>query len=147
MHNSYDNMPEKTCAAQINLPDGSVWFNTTDLGYFNEDGFVYVTGRTTRVVIRTDHKVSLDYLEEKIRGIDGVLEAAVITPTDSDSILAFISPRDGRNGVQLEKNIRNSGDFSMWDTPDKIYIMEELPYMKNGKIDYTALDVIAREKQ
>ena len=137
----YDKMPEKSRSAMITLPDGTSWFNSTDLGYMEEDGFIYVTGRTTRVVIRTDHKVSLDYIEEKIRRNPFVKNAATIALPDN-SITAFVSVSD--NTLEsVEDTVKNNSDFSLWETPEKIILLEEIPYMNNGKIDYQALEKMA----
>lgn len=135
----YDKMPKKTASAKILMPDGAEWFNTTDLGYIDREGFLHVTGRTTRVIIRTDHKVSLDYLEEKIRNMEHITDAAVISSDDGSVITALIVSDNEVKKSKLIDLIDNCGEFSMWDKPERILAVEKIPYMKNGKIDYMTI--------
>lgn len=106
---SYMGMEEKTLAPRIILDDETVWYDSTDLGYIDEDGFVYITGRTTRVVIKTDHKVSLDVVEAKIRGISGVVDVAVVpyySGNQEGDTIAFIVLNDNSITLTLD-DIKN----------------------------------------
>jgi long-chain acyl-CoA synthetase len=57
----YLNMPEKT--REVLTGDG--WFRTGDLGYFDEDGYLYVTGRiSTMIITESGENIQPDEVEE-----------------------------------------------------------------------------------
>ena len=85
----YYKMPEETAQT---LEDG--WLKTGDLGYADEDGFVYLTGRKKNLIItKNGENVSPEELENKIgenrlvqeilvREKDGVIEAEIYPDYD-----------------------------------------------------------------
>lgn len=50
----YYGMPEETANLLRRHSDGRVWAHTGDLGYMDEQGFVYVESRIKRIIIRHD---------------------------------------------------------------------------------------------
>ena len=53
-----------------------------------EDGFLFITGRNSRAIIRFDLKVSLDRIEGKLRTCKYTKDVAVFS--DNDKIIAYI---------------------------------------------------------
>ncbi len=150
----YENMPELTQKANIQLQDGSQWFNTHDLGYIDENGFLYITGRITRVIIKFDHKIPLDGIESKIRTHKAVKECAVVVKRDNEkeSAFAFISLKPEyqtlySSGKEIHDELQKT-EFALMplEECDEIIILEDLPYMANGKVNYRALEQDAQEK-
>ena len=84
--NNYDNMPEETRKAFITMPNGEIWFNSNDLGYMNEKGFIFITGRTNRIVIKNDFKISLDDIELKINKLPFIKDCATIISSSGGSM-------------------------------------------------------------
>lgn len=132
----YLGMPEKTEDSKIALNDGTVWYDSTDLGYMDEDGFLYITGRTTRVVIRSDHKVSLDIIEEKINQLDMISEVAIIAA--DERVFAFVCPKEDLE--EISDYITAEAGLSHFEIPNRIFVLDNLPRMKNGKVDYQMLE-------
>ena len=139
----YDHMPEETANTKIILSDGTQWYNSNDLGYIDEDGFLFITGRINRVVIKSDHKVSMDVVEAKIKGIEGIRDAAVVPSAngreDGDTIV-FAVPENENMELSLERINDTKHGLTVFETPAKLVIVEELPRMNNGKVDYKALE-------
>jgi long-chain acyl-CoA synthetase len=102
----YLNLPEETL--QVFTEDR--WFRTGDLGYFDEDGYLYVTGRASTLIVTQSGKniqpeeVEEAYLEDPIIREVGVLQregrlVAVIVP-DMEEIR--------RRGAEIDRVIRRA---------------------------------------
>ena len=147
----YENMPTKTKESEIVFSDGSKWFNTFDLGYMDSNGFIYITGRTTRVVIREDFKISLDDVENKIRVMNGVKDCATISTTSGGSleeITVFVEGTSKLLDLQyFEKMFETSKELSAFELPTHCILIDQIPYKDNGKIDYKRLDEMFKEQK
>ena len=76
------------------LVDG--WFHTGDLGYIDDNGYVFMTGRKKNLIILSNGKnVSAEELEERLAHIDAVSE--VVVRSKNDRIVAEIYSKDGQN--------------------------------------------------
>jgi crotonobetaine/carnitine-CoA ligase len=74
MMSGYYEMPEATLEAFRNL-----WFHTGDLGYFDEDGFLYYVGRKKDAIRRRGENISAFEIESVVNQHPGVLESAAIS--------------------------------------------------------------------
>ena len=76
----YYDMPEQTESV---LKDG--WFYTGDLGYFDKDGFLFVTGRSkSMIVLKNGKKVFPEELETLVNRLKYVTESMVFGLPDKD---------------------------------------------------------------
>jgi crotonobetaine/carnitine-CoA ligase len=73
MMSGYYKMPEATLEAFRNL-----WFHTGDLGYLDEDGFLYYVGRKKDAIRRRGENISAYEIEAVVNQHPGVLESAAI---------------------------------------------------------------------
>ena len=137
----YDGLPEQTKNAWIILPDGKRWFNTYDLGYMDDEGFLYITGRISRVVIKEDHKISLEEVEEKIRNFPSVKDCAAIITEQGGSVenFAMFIVSESHDVIEM---IATSNSLHEYEMPSKFISVKELPYLRQGKVDYQRLKQI-----
>ena len=79
--------PEKTAA----VIDADGWYHTGDIGYIDDDGFVYFTGRASRtIILDSGKKIAPEELEDKILSIPGVLECVVRGAKESREVIAEV---------------------------------------------------------
>ncbi|MBF0487403.1 MAG: AMP-binding protein [Nitrospirae bacterium] len=91
----YLNMPEETENAFIGgAATSSGWFHSGDLGYIDEDGYLFITGRSKEVIVLSSGKnVYPEDVEQAYSGIALIKEIYVYSDApDSDTIRAIIVP-------------------------------------------------------
>ena len=150
----YENMPERTQSSFITDENGDVWFDTNDVGYIDDDGFLFIAGRLSRVIIRFDVKCSLDKIESKLRKSKYVKEAGVVAIKDTpyDRPIAFIVLNDNIASAEVSSitiiNDVQSGHNPLNDPEmlEELFIVDSLPYLSSGKIDYRTLEKEAAER-
>lgn len=80
--------------------------NTGDLGYLDEEGFLYVTGRSKNLQINSyGRNFSPEWIEAKLNGIPGVIRS-VVYGESLPSIRAFIQLVEGTDEKQIEHGLR-----------------------------------------
>ncbi len=91
-------------------PDG--WFKTGDLGYVDDEGFLFITGRIKNLIILSNGKnVSPEELEGKlIDEIDSIVEAVVYAKDDKIAVEMFLDTEkypDAKQEIQQQVNAFN----------------------------------------
>ena len=85
MMKGYYNMPEETANVIREHADGTKWVHSGDIGYLDEDGFVYIKGRIKQIIIKFDgHKVFPVQIEGIINRHKAVGACAVVGIPDPD---------------------------------------------------------------
>ena len=142
----YENLPEQTKESFVTDENGDIWFDTKDIGYIDDDGFLFFKGRTSRTIIRFDVKCSLDKIESKLRMSKYVKEVGVIAckGVPYDTPYAIVVPKDEYANIAPETilaDIQSSNNpLNDPEMVEKLLIVNSLPYLSSGKIDYPSLE-------
>ena len=130
-HGYYKN-PEATSTS---FRDG--WFYTGDLGYFDEEGYLFVVGRKKDMVKSGGISIYPLEIESLLYGHPDVLEAAVIGVPDAEwgeAVKAVIVLRSGSN-VQGEDLLQFCRErLASYKVPKSIDIVSSLPHTEIGKV-------------
>jgi len=129
--------PERTVKSWQDL-----WVHTSDFGYFDEEGRLYLKGREAFWIRRKSENVSAYEVEEAIRQLPQVADVAVVgVPSEmgDEEIKAFILLKDGDPLTAPEIHRRLSDSISFFKVPRFIQFAAELPRTIKGEIDRKTL--------
>lgn len=138
-----NNESETNEALQIH-DDGHVWLHTGDLGYMDEEGFLFYKGRLKRMIITSGYNVYPSQIEEVIESHPGVLQCTVIGvphPYKQEVPKAFIVLKEGYKNMFIKAEIKNmcKKRLAKYMMPYEIVIRKNLPKTKLGKVDFKML--------
>jgi acyl-CoA synthetase (AMP-forming)/AMP-acid ligase II len=111
-----------------------LWFYPGDIGHFETDGLLVLTGRTTEVINRGGVVVAPEAIEEVLQDLPGIEAVAVVgvrSPSGVDEIWAAVVP-----SAQLDaQGILNTVRARLRErTPDRLFQLGRLPTAENGKL-------------
>lgn len=136
----YLNEPELTAEA---IQDG--WYNTGDMGYMDKDGYLWHSGRYKRFVKIGGEMVSLVKVENVMEEYlpDDVKCCIVEIPdkTKGATIVAAVTKEINKTAV-LRKMTEVLPNIAL---PRQFYVIEDLPMMGTGKIDFRTTTKLVQE--
>ena len=118
------------------------WMRTGDLGYFDEDGYLFIVDRKKDLIIRGGYNVYPREIEEVLYGHPGVAEAAVIGVPDErlgEEVKAFVIPREGVSLTQDEVIAFVKERVAAYKYPRVVEFRSEMLHGPTGKILKTEL--------
>ena len=115
-------------------------FSTDDMGYVDEDGFLYILNRRTDLIISGGENIYPKEIEDTVYAMQGVKECAVIPVADTKwgQVPALFVAFDDVDalGADLNMIVRDylSSKLAKYKVPKYITIMDALPRNGTGKI-------------
>lgn len=122
-------------AATEAVIDGG-WYHTGDLGT-HRDGFVYLAGRRSDLIIRGGENVSPVEVENRLYEHPAVVEAAVVgVPhrTLGQQVKAFLVVRAGHTASPSEIRSFAGATLAAFKVPEQIAFVDALPHNASGKV-------------
>lgn len=153
MMKGYFNRPEETAHVMRRHEDGEVWIHSGDLGYMDEDGFLYIKGRIKRMITRFDgHKVFPINLESMITELPDVRNCAVVGVNDMEHSqgqypLALVELADGAEEGTVCRRIFDYCHENAEERgrPVAVVAVKKLLLTPMGKIDNRTLEYSFRD--
>jgi long-chain acyl-CoA synthetase len=142
----YYKAPDKTAEALES--DG--WLHTGDLGYMDEDGFVFVTGRIKELIIKGGENVAPREIDEAFYKHPAIQDAAAVGIPDDEygeeiMCCCVLKPDCDCTEEELREFCR--GELGEFKTPKVIKVVEELPKGPSGKIQRLKLPDLLQESE
>jgi long-chain acyl-CoA synthetase len=135
---AYHNDPDKTRAAQH--PDHPTWTTLGDVGYLDEDGFLFLTDRKAFTIISGGVNIYPQETENVLALHPAVYDVAVIgvpDPEMGESVAAFVQPAAGAvPGPELEQEIIAfvKSRIASYKAPRTVRFVDDLPRSEAGKL-------------
>jgi long-chain acyl-CoA synthetase len=129
----YHKDPAETAKAMT--PDG--WLRTGDLGYRDEDGFFFVTGRLKELIIKGGENIAPREIDEALLRHPALLEAAAVGAPDplyGQDIEAGVVVKPGMTVSEAELRAFCEQQLGRFKTPRSVRILNELPKGPSGKV-------------
>jgi long-chain acyl-CoA synthetase len=146
------------------LPDGEVgellvrspqnvregWLRTGDLARRDAEGYLYPMGRLADTINRGGEKFGPVEVEAALRRHPGVAEAAVAgvpDPEMGERVGALVVPAQGHEGLTVaELQAHCRGLIAPFKVPERVVLVDQLPYDQLGKLRRTTIARIVAEQ-
>jgi acyl-CoA synthetase (AMP-forming)/AMP-acid ligase II len=118
------------------------WMHTGDMGYFDEECFLFVADRKKDMIVSGGENIYSREVEEALLTHPAVEHAAVIGVPDArwgESVKACVVLRPGRNTGEAELIEHCRSLIASYKKPRSVDFVAELPRLFNGKVDKKAL--------
>ena len=146
----YWKQPEATAPAFLQH-DGKRFFRTGDLGYYDEDGYFFITDRLKRMINASGFKVWPAEVEALLYGHPDIQEACVIGAPDGyrgETVKALVVLKKGAAAKTRPEDITEWARQKMaaFKVPRMVEFVEQLPKTPTGKILWRELQERERRK-
>lgn len=149
MMKGYYNNPKETDYVMRKHPDGQYWIHSGDIGYLDQDGYLYVNGRIKRMITRFDgHKIFPVNIESLVSEHPNVRNCCVVGITDREHgqgqvpiVLVTLTDCD-KDAVCKEIFRICDQQLEERGKPVAVVSVEEIPLTGMGKNDFRALEKI-----
>ena len=144
----YLNLPEESAKA-MRMWQGKTWMYTGDVGYMDEDGYIYLCDRAKDMLIVGGYKVFSVEVEDKLQALDCIATSAVIGTVDAArpgndivNLYVELTPSPGKRDTEEVKAQIIAfcrENMAPYKVPKLIHIIDQIPLTGVGKVDKKAL--------
>jgi long-chain acyl-CoA synthetase len=131
-------------------PDADGWWSTGDVGFLDASGDLVLVDRLKELVIVSGFNVYPIEVEDVIREVEGVAEAAVIGVEDAttgEAVVAYVRAPGGDPAAVGEAVRRHCQErLARFKQPSRIEVVDELPLTVTGKVQKGRLRGIERRR-
>ena len=150
MMQGYYKKPDETAIIMRRHADGRVWIHSGDIGYMDQEGYVFLDSRIKRMIIRHDgFKIFPSMIENVLSTHPAVADCSVVGCPDKDHVqgrlpMAYIvlNPYGEKKKRQILRELRAlcADQLPEYVLPAGYKFIDKLPLTPVGKVDYIELE-------
>jgi acyl-[acyl-carrier-protein]-phospholipid O-acyltransferase/long-chain-fatty-acid--[acyl-carrier-protein] ligase len=143
----YLNRPEATAKV---VKDG--WYNTGDLGFIDDDGFLHITDRLSRFSKIGGEMVPHMGVESAIQDVSSAVDPCVAVtalpdPKRGERLFVLYTPEMTLTPQEVIRRLQATDMPRLWiPSPDDFIAVEQIPMLGQGKVDLKGLKEVASER-
>ena len=122
------------------LRDG--WYHTGDIGYVDEDGYLFLIDRKKDMIISGGENIYSREVEEALLAHPDLVDAAVVGVPDAkwgEAVKAFVVSKPGRVLTEIDIIAHCKERIASYKCPKAVAFLDELPRVASGKVNKVAL--------
>jgi acyl-CoA synthetase (AMP-forming)/AMP-acid ligase II len=115
--------------------DDEGWVHTGDLGYLDDDNYLFLSGRTGDMIIRGGENIAPEEVEAVLYEHEDVLDAAVVGLSDEtwgERVVAAVVLREGASLEGVQNHVQSH--LASFKRPEAFHVTNELPRTSTGKL-------------
>jgi O-succinylbenzoic acid--CoA ligase len=117
--------------------DPDEWLHTGDRGHIDDEGFLYVTGRSSEMIVTGGENVMPAEVEAVLVSHPAVVDAAVVGRPDpewQEAVCALVVLADGSEAGEEELRSHCSASLAGFKVPKQVHFVSSLPRTASGKL-------------
>ena len=127
---------------QAAQPGEEGWFRTGDVGFFDEDGYLVVSGRIKEVINRGGEKIhpsEVDHVLMEHTGVGQAVTCAVPDTRLGEDVIAVVVRRTGSGVTERELREFASTRLAAFKVPRRVIFVDQIPKGPTGKLQRIGL--------
>jgi acyl-CoA synthetase (AMP-forming)/AMP-acid ligase II/acyl carrier protein len=123
-------------------PADAGWFRTGDVGYVDEDGYLFISGRIKEMINRGGEKIAPSEVDHVLQGHPSVGQAVTCAVPDArlgEDVVAVVVLRPGSALTERELREFASTRLVAFKVPRRVMFVEQIPKGPTGKIQRIGL--------
>ena len=113
------------------------WLYTGDIGYMDEAGYIFLSGRAKDIIIRAGENISPEQVEATLHSHPAIDEAAVIGVPDpqwGETVRAIVALKAGAQATEADIIEHCRGQLASFKKPESVIFVDSLPRNPLGKV-------------
>ena len=113
------------------------WLYTGDIGYMDEAGYIFLSGRAKDIIIRAGENISPEQVEATLHSHPAIDEAAVIGVPDpqwGETVRAIVALKAGAQASEADIIEHCRGQLASFKKPESVIFVDALPRNPLGKV-------------